>query len=56
MCLAVVLCVGMLLANKYLSMGLAVAANTLLIAVFAVYLVKRDFPLRGLPVIGKHFK
>ena len=54
--LAVVLCVGMLLANKYLSMGLAVAANTLLIAVFAVYLVKRDFPLRGLPVIGKHFK
>ncbi len=54
--LAVVLCVGMLLANKYLSMWLAVAANTLLIAVFAVYLVKRDFPLRNLPVIGKHFK
>lgn len=54
--LAVVLCVGMLLANKHLSMGLAVAANTLLIAVFAVYLVKRDFPLRSLPVIGKHFK
>lgn len=54
--LAVVLCVGMLLANKYLSMGLAVAANTLLIAVFAVYLVKRDCPLRSLPVIGKHFK
>lgn len=54
--LAVVLCVGMLLANKYLSMGLAVAVNTLLIAVFAVYLVKRDFPLRSLPVIGKHFK
>lgn len=54
--LAVVLCVGMLLANKYLSMGLAVAVNTLLIAAFAVYLVKRDFPLRSLPVIGKHFK
>lgn len=54
--LAVVLCVGMLLANKHLSMWLAVAANTLLIAVFAVYLVKRDFPLRSLPVIGKHFK
>lgn len=54
--LAVVLCVGMLLANKYLSMWLAVAANTLLIAVFAVYLLKRDFPLRSLPVIGKHFK
>lgn len=54
--LAGVLCVGMLLANKHLSMWLAVAANTLLIAVFAVYLVKRDFPLRSLPVIGKHFK
>lgn len=54
--LAVVLCVGMLLANKHLSMWLAVAVNTLLIAVFALYLVKRDFPLRSLPVIGKHFK
>lgn len=54
--LAGVLCVGMLLANKHLSMWLAVAVNTLLIAVFAVYLVKRDFPLRTLPVIGKHFK
>lgn len=54
--LAVALCVGMLLANKHLSMWLAVAVNTLLIAVFAVYLVKRDFPLRSLPVIGKHFK
>lgn len=54
--LAVVLCVGMLLANKHLSMWLAVAVNTLLIAVFAVYLVKQDFPLRSLPVIGKHFK
>lgn len=54
--LAGVLCVGMLLANKHLSMWLAVAVNTLLIAVFAVYLVKRDFPLRSLPVIGKHFK
>lgn len=54
--LAGALCVGMLLANKHLSMWLAVAVNTLLIAVFAVYLVKRDFPLRSLPVIGKHFK
>lgn len=54
--LAGVLCLGMLLANKHLSMWLAVAVNTLLIAVFAVYLVKRDFPLRSLPVIGKHFK
>lgn len=54
--LAGVLCVGMLLANKHLSMWLAVAVNTLLIAVFALYLVKRDFPLRSLPVIGKHFK
>jgi O-antigen/teichoic acid export membrane protein len=54
--LAGVLCVGMLLANKHLSMWLAVAVNTLLIAVFAVYLVKRDFPLRSLPVIGNHFK
>ena len=30
--------------------------NTLLIAIFIAVVVRRDFPLSSLPVIGKHFK
>lgn len=30
--------------------------KTLLVILFLVYLVKKDFPLHGLPVIGKYFK
>ena len=30
--------------------------NSLLVALFLALIVKRDFPLRNLPVIGKHFK
>ncbi|MBR1688408.1 MAG: lipopolysaccharide biosynthesis protein [Prevotella sp.] len=33
-----------------------IAFNTLCIAVFTAVIVKRDFPLHQLPVIGKHFK
>jgi hypothetical protein len=32
------------------------AVNTLLIAVFMALIVKRDFPLSSLPVIGKKFR
>ena len=32
------------------------ACNTLLLMVFIAYLVKKDFPLKALPVIGKFFK
>lgn len=30
--------------------------KTLLVILFLVYLIKKDFPLHGLPVIGKYFK
>lgn len=30
--------------------------NTVLIGVFVVYIVKRDLPLRSLPVVGKYFR
>ena len=53
--LAAVLTVGMTAANRLLPMGASLAVNTLLILVFVAYLVKRDFPLSGLPVIGKYF-
>lgn len=54
--LAFVLFAGMSAANDFLGVLPALIVNTLLMAVFVVYLVKRDFPLSSLPVIGKHFK
>lgn len=53
--LTAVLTAGMTAANRLLPMGASLAVNTLLIMVFVAYLVKRDFPLSGLPVIGKYF-
>ena len=52
--LTAVLTAGMTAANRLLPMGASLAVNTLLILVFVAYLVKRDFPLSGLPVIGKY--
>jgi hypothetical protein len=54
--LALVLTAGMLAANRYLATLPALAVNTLLGLVFVAYLVKKDFPLSSLPVIGKRFK
>jgi O-antigen/teichoic acid export membrane protein len=54
--LALVLTAGMMAANRYLSMPLALSVNTLLGLIFVAYLVRKDFPLSSLPVIGKHFK
>ena len=53
--LTAVLTTGMTAANRLLPMGASLAVNTLLIMAFVAYLVKRDFPLSGLPVIGKYF-
>jgi hypothetical protein len=30
--------------------------NTALIALFVLYIIKKDLPLEGLPVVGKYFK
>ncbi len=54
--LAAVLTAGMTLANRALPMAGSLAVNTLLIAVFVVYLVRHDFPLSSLPVVGKYFR
>ena len=37
-------------------MIVTLAVNTLLIAVFTAIIVKRDFPLSHLPVVGKYFR
>jgi O-antigen/teichoic acid export membrane protein len=44
------------IANHYLPTWAALAANTLVIALFTTVIVRRDFPLSSLPVIGKHFR
>ena len=54
--LTLVLFVGMRVANERLSVAAALAVNTLLIALFVAYVVKRDFPLANLPVVGKYFR
>jgi O-antigen/teichoic acid export membrane protein len=51
--LTIVLFLAMQYANSILPLWAALIFNTLLIAVFAAYLVKKDFPLSSLPIIGK---
>ena len=53
---ALALFAGMTFANRLLPVWAALGVNTLLILLFAALIVKRDFPLRQLPVIGKYFK
>ena len=54
--LAAVLYFGMDYANSHLPTWAALCVNTALLCVFAAYLVKCDFPLGSLPVVGKYFK
>ena len=54
--LCVILNIGMYFSNQYLASAAAIGINTLLIILFATYVIKKDFPLSSLPVIGKHFK
>jgi O-antigen/teichoic acid export membrane protein len=54
--LAILLFAGIQITNHSLTTWAALAVNTLLICVFMAYLVKKDFPLSSLPVIGKKFK
>lgn len=53
---AALLFVGISLTNAQLPTFAALAINTLLIVAFIVFIVKRDFPLSSLPVIGKKFR
>ena len=54
--LTLVLFMAMQYAGSVLPLWASLIANTLLIAVFAAYMVKKDFPLSSLPIIGKKFK
>lgn len=54
--LAALLYLGMDWSNGHLPCIGALALNTVLIALFGAYLVKKDFPLHSLPIIGKYFR
>ena len=52
----VVLFVGMLLSNRHLPAWAAISVNTLIIVCFLAIIIRKDFPLKNLPVIGKYFQ
>ena len=53
---AALLMVLMLMLNHNLGMFGALALNTVLLLLFVALIVKRDFPLSNLPVVGKYFR
>ena len=54
--LALILFLGMRFANEHLPVWAAISVNTLILLLFMAYIVKKDFPLSSLPVIGKYFR
>ena len=54
--LTLVLFMAMQYAGSVLPLWASLIVNTLLIVVFVAYMVKKDFPLSSLPIIGKKFK
>ena len=53
---ACVLCMAMYKVHERASLWLSLTVNTLLVGLFIAYIIKRDFPLGNLPVIGKYFR
>lgn len=53
---ALVMFAAMRFANADLPVWAAMSVNTLLILLFMAMIVKRDFPLSSLPVVGKYFR
>lgn len=54
--LAILLFAGIHIANDTLPLWGAIGVNTIIIILFLTVIVKRDFPLSHLPVIGKRFR
>lgn len=55
-CLAIVLFIGMHFISRWTPLWASILLNSLLILVFMTYMVRKDFPLGSIPVIGKYFK
>lgn len=54
--IAFALFIGMTIANNQLPIWGALLSNTVLCALFIAYIIKKDFPLKALPIVGKYFK
>lgn len=54
--LALLLTLVMVYIPKSWNIWARLGAKTILVILFAAYIVKKDFPLKSLPVIGKYFK
>ena len=52
---AVIFCL-LTMANDRLPVWAALLVNTLLILLFLAFIIRRDLPLSGLPVIGRYFR
>ena len=48
--------VVMTYANNYFSTGWALLCNTIVLILFVAHIIRWDFPLHSLPLIGKYFK
>ena len=53
--LTLVFFVGMTWVNQYLPEWASLSLNTLVIILFVAFVIRRDLPLKNLPVIGKYF-
>lgn len=53
--IAMIFFVAINISNQQLPVWAALSVNTLIVVFFAAIVVKRDFPLQNLPVIGKRF-
>lgn len=54
--LALLLTLVMVYISESWNIWARLGAKTILVILFAAYIVKKDFPLKSLPVIGKYFK
>lgn len=54
--LALLLTIIMIYIPESWNIWARLGAKTVLVILFAIYIVKKDFPLKSLPVIGKYFK
>ena len=54
--LTVVLYAAMVYITKVAPVWAQLVVNTLLIVLFLAYIIRKDLPLSGLPVIGKYFR
>lgn len=54
--IAAILYAAIAYSNSHLSPILAIAVNTIIIGLYLLLIIKREFPLDKLPVVGKYFR